>query len=770
MAESVIYHFDEEGKTFAAAATPNRWKAYDTQTSTLSHEHHEAGRRISVVKFGTSGGSQADRSRLLIGYSDGCIHYWDLLRLERLFDVSPREDQGLQLEVAGSTHQSLSPIADMVVSPGQQSFFTCGGDGSVSERSLGDGAATGTIKVARHGVAVKRIAISHDGTKLASISGAGRLKLWDLTSFDNDESQDTAGQRRRIDAKFTGMQADVSHIRFAPDDRFLLTLAADTSVHLWRLPWISDGDDGSDDHTHRNQPTAPLVLTDHETIIDVRVVVHPISSGVEQGQPHQPAAQGGASTKQQKKRKRAAAAAAKAARSWADYTVVGLTNQGRVALWWLGGLAITLDTKAAKRRKVSADQDQDDHPETERRSVSFLPLAPQSDISCDSQDKKDRVIAVHAPTHLSLTSQESPHMDMLVVRGFRGQPTFERVRVDAKVETTSTQKQPAVRWETVSLAPCRALVALEDQKGEGAAAGAGGEKGRRGGGVALGPLDVRASRPAAKMTEGEGKVLEAMAHKLAKQNKSKKGRVAVTSMASVVRQALTSDDPQMLESALRSKLEPVIAATLAELPSDLVAKLLEHITLRIHAKPMGMFEHQKWLRAILTNHTGYLMTMPHCRPMLHSLYEHIQQRTANHPTVVRLYGKLDLLLNHTRTVVAQQKDLAQERMERRQALVDYKEGEEARRALLDDSLIRDLDLEINGAATHEDNEEEEDEVGEQWSDESGEGDDEDMDDGDGEGGEGEGEWSEDQDEEHDDNGFDERDQEAEDDEAEEEED
>ncbi|CAF3819535.1 unnamed protein product [Rotaria magnacalcarata] len=51
----------------------------------------------------------------------------------------------------------------------------------------------------------------------------------------------------------------------------------------------------------------------------------------------------------------------------------------------------------------------------------------------------------------------------------------------------------------------------------------------------------------------------------------------------------------------------------------------------------------KWLRAVLSTHTSYLMTCPDITERLGPMYELIEARTRLYPKLARLHGKLSLI-------------------------------------------------------------------------------------------------------------------------------
>merc|ERR1719273_2494049 len=69
-------------------------------------------------------------------------------------------------------------------------------------------------------------------------------------------------------------------------------------------------------------------------------------------------------------------------------------------------------------------------------------------------------------------------------------------------------------------------------------------------------------------------------------------------------------------------------------------------TLQKYVKGRGMVNssHAKWLRSVLTLHTGFLVSVPDCQDLLGPVYALLEARTASYSSVLQLRGKLDMIM------------------------------------------------------------------------------------------------------------------------------
>lgn len=117
------------------------------------------------------------------------------------------------------------------------------------------------------------------------------------------------------------------------------------------------------------------------------------------------------------------------------------------------------------------------------------------------------------------------------------------------------------------------------------------------------------------------------------------------SLAHMLAQALHSNDKALLEECLNNTNEGVVRNTVMRLPPTLAVRFLTDVVDRLEAKPSRGVTLMVWIRAVLLIHSSYLMTVPDLPNILSGLYNLIDARLAVFPRLLKLSGRLDLLLS-----------------------------------------------------------------------------------------------------------------------------
>ncbi|KAL6051254.1 WD repeat-containing protein 43 [Balamuthia mandrillaris] len=117
------------------------------------------------------------------------------------------------------------------------------------------------------------------------------------------------------------------------------------------------------------------------------------------------------------------------------------------------------------------------------------------------------------------------------------------------------------------------------------------------------------------------------------------------SLQAVLVQALHTNDKALLESVLAVSDETVIANTVQRLPTNFVLPFLTGLVSRFRAKPNRGVVLMQWVRAVLIQHSAFLMTLPNLAATLSSLYQTIDTRISAFKRFLKLSGRLDLLLS-----------------------------------------------------------------------------------------------------------------------------
>ena len=118
------------------------------------------------------------------------------------------------------------------------------------------------------------------------------------------------------------------------------------------------------------------------------------------------------------------------------------------------------------------------------------------------------------------------------------------------------------------------------------------------------------------------------------------------SLATLLDQALQSSDDALLEECLTVVDAGVVGLSVARLAPARVVPLLLRLAAKVERRPGRGINLSVWLRAILTRHAGYLMSVPSLHVKLAGLYHILEARTAVFPKLLSLNGRLELALAH----------------------------------------------------------------------------------------------------------------------------
>eukprot|EP00904_Undaria_pinnatifida_P002401 jgi/Undpi1/12161/HiC_scaffold_5.g01837.m1 len=116
------------------------------------------------------------------------------------------------------------------------------------------------------------------------------------------------------------------------------------------------------------------------------------------------------------------------------------------------------------------------------------------------------------------------------------------------------------------------------------------------------------------------------------------------SLSTVLTQALQSGDESLLEQCLAVGEQGVIEATVQRLPSAKVLQFLLRVVAKLEKRPNRAAALGQWIRALLSCHLGYLVSVPGLPDKLALLHQLIDRRVASFPKLLQLHGRLDLLL------------------------------------------------------------------------------------------------------------------------------
>jgi len=113
-----------------------------------------------------------------------------------------------------------------------------------------------------------------------------------------------------------------------------------------------------------------------------------------------------------------------------------------------------------------------------------------------------------------------------------------------------------------------------------------------------------------------------------KEGKSKEVPKA-ESLQVVLMQALHTNDNSLLEIVLQINDQIIINTTVQRLPSSFVLPFLTTVVEKFQTKPARGISLINWIRAVLVQHTSYLMTVPDLLRTLSPLYSTVDSRLAS---------------------------------------------------------------------------------------------------------------------------------------------
>ena len=130
--------------------------------------------------------------------------------------------------------------------------------------------------------------------------------------------------------------------------------------------------------------------------------------------------------------------------------------------------------------------------------------------------------------------------------------------------------------------------------------------------------------------------------------------IRADSMHTALMQAIRTNDQALLDTclysaasegrALRRGGNDVLTNTVRRLPPQYVVPFLTATVDRFQSTPGQGLVLVQWIRAVLTEHLSYLMTVPNIVTTLSGLYLAVHARLESHRSILKLSGRLDLVL------------------------------------------------------------------------------------------------------------------------------
>ncbi|TQN66583.1 U3 small nucleolar RNA-associated protein 5 [Colletotrichum shisoi] len=118
---------------------------------------------------------------------------------------------------------------------------------------------------------------------------------------------------------------------------------------------------------------------------------------------------------------------------------------------------------------------------------------------------------------------------------------------------------------------------------------------------------------------------------------------SLSSLSTVLTQALKTEDTDLLESCLQMTNLETIQQTIERLDSSLAGVLLTKLAARFHRRPGRAGSLMTWVKWTLVAHGGALAVQPKVLERLVSLQKVLSERSRGLPSLLALKGKLDML-------------------------------------------------------------------------------------------------------------------------------
>ncbi|KAL1893836.1 Small subunit (SSU) processome component [Ceratocystis pirilliformis] len=118
---------------------------------------------------------------------------------------------------------------------------------------------------------------------------------------------------------------------------------------------------------------------------------------------------------------------------------------------------------------------------------------------------------------------------------------------------------------------------------------------------------------------------------------------SLSSLSTVLTQALRTDDAELLESCLATANLATVRNTIERLDSALAGSLLSKLAARIYRRPGRAGTLLQWVQWVLVAHGGALASQPEVMAKLATLQKVLVERSRGLNSLLVLKGKLDLL-------------------------------------------------------------------------------------------------------------------------------
>ncbi|KAI2783952.1 NUC189-domain-containing protein [Daldinia loculata] len=165
---------------------------------------------------------------------------------------------------------------------------------------------------------------------------------------------------------------------------------------------------------------------------------------------------------------------------------------------------------------------------------------------------------------------------------------------------------------------------------------------------------------------------------------------SLSSLGTVLSQALRTDDADLLESCLHVSDLNTVRQTIQRLDSTLAGTLLTKLATRMHRRPGRAGSLMTWVQWTLIVHGGALATQPGLAKKLSELHRVLEERSRGLNSLLVLKGKLDLLEAQMEFRRIAQQNREVDESDEEEAVV-YVEGEESDADMVNGAMDLDDD-------------------------------------------------------------------------------
>eukprot|EP00730_Choanoeca_flexa_P017568 TRINITY_DN8477_c0_g1_i4.p1 TRINITY_DN8477_c0_g1~~TRINITY_DN8477_c0_g1_i4.p1 ORF type:complete len:632 (+),score=163.13 TRINITY_DN8477_c0_g1_i4:25-1920(+) len=254
---------------------------------------------------------------------------------------------------------------------------------------------------------------------------------------------------------------------------------------------------------------------------------------------------------------------------------------------------------------------------------SSKPLQPVSTISLTTGDVPSENVPI-----LCARFAKSRGDDVLIAHGSVAAPVFETLALAGDREgslqdaVTLTRSAPIKLLSASASASTSAPVKSSDV-------------------VMMGAADASKVKSSKTNTIGEqvASLLESKDEAYTRSGQPRSG-----TLSSMLAQALQSDDNSLLDECLQVRVQSIVEASVAKLESKHVVSFLQIIVGKLEAKPSRALMLMVWIRSIFKYHFALLATQSDAASLLGPLYNMVEARTAALPRLLKLQGRLQLML------------------------------------------------------------------------------------------------------------------------------